>query len=76
MNLQDRKIQLAQSMLRLNDEQIVVSLETLLKKLRFRTIENEFKPMSIQELNDRIQQSEDDFDNGRFISARKLRKKF
>ena len=74
MNLQDRKIKLAQGLLNLNDEQIIESLEKLFKSLRLKSLEKQLKPMTKEELNERIQASEDDFDNGRFISAAELSK--
>ena len=76
MNLQDRKIVLAQSLLRLNDEQIIESIEKLLKSLRWKSLDNDFKPMSALELNRRIEQSEKDFEEGRFITSDNLLKKF
>ena len=67
MDLQTRKINFVQEFLKLQNEELVLRLENLLKK------ESKSKlnivPMSIEEFNDRIDQSLDDSKNGRLTGT-------
>lgn len=65
MDLQSRKIEFVQEFLKLQSEEVISSFEKLLEK-QTASSEKEFEPMSVEELNDRIDQSESDFKNGRF----------
>ena len=76
MNLEARKISFVQEFLRLQNEEIIIGLEKLLHKRKAELIEKEMKPMSIEEFNSNIDQAEDDFKNGRFISASDLKAKY
>ena len=76
MNLEARKISFIQEFLRLQNEEIVIGLEKLLHKRKAELIDMEMKPMSIEQFNNDIDQSEDDFKNGRIISANDLKAKF
>ncbi len=76
MNLETRKISFVQEFLRLQNEEIIVGLEKLLHRHKAELIDKEMKPMSIEEFNNNIDQAEDDFKNGRFISARNLKAKY
>lgn len=75
MNLEARKISFVQEFLRLQNEEIVSGLEKMLHKRKAELIEKEMKPMSIEQFNSDINQSEDDFKNGRIISAKDLKAK-
>lgn len=61
MNLQARKIEFVQEFLKIKNEKIIARFE----KLLFKEKNLDLKPMSVDELNDRIDQSEDDFKNDR-----------
>jgi hypothetical protein len=75
MDLQTRKIAFVQEFLKLQSEEVISQLEKLLKK---KTVGNQddLKPMSFEEFNSRIDQSEDDFKNGRFKSTSELLSKY
>ena len=75
MNIEARKISFVQEFLRLQNEEIVSGLEKMLHKRKAELIEKEMKPMSIEQFNSDINQSEDDFKNGRIISAKDLKAK-
>ncbi|MBD0723652.1 hypothetical protein B6A10_00500 [Flavobacterium sp. L1I52] len=65
MDLQTRKIEFVQEFLKLQSEELITQFENLLKKeTQMRT-----KSMSVIELNSRIDQSEDDFKNGKFKTS-------
>ena len=74
MNTVDRKLRLVQELLRITDEEIIGKLEQLLHSERVKQISKEPEPLTIDELNEQIDQSEMDFKKGRFIEANELLK--
>lgn len=74
MDIQTRKIEFVQSFLKLQSEEIISQFEKLLNKTKKSNPEEEFKPFAIEELNERISKSEDDFENGRFKTQEELEK--
>ena len=75
MDLQSRKIEFVQEFLKLQSEEVVLRLEKLLRKENTSAMEEEFKPMTIDEFNDRIDKSMEDSKNGRIIKATDLKAK-
>ena len=73
MDLQTRKIEFVQKFLKLQSEEIISQFENLLKNKK---ASQSLKPMSISQLNARINQSEDDFKNGKFKSSSELLAKY
>ncbi len=73
MNIEQRKVQLAQSVLRLKDEQLLKKVEQILREER---INAQFVPMTVEELQSRIELSEQEFDQGEFVLASDLLKKY
>ena len=71
MDLQSRKIEFVQAFLKLQSEEVVTQLEKLLKK-ETKKIQPDLKPMTVEELNRRIDQSEDDVRNGRLTESNDL----
>ena len=65
MDLQTRKISFVQEFLSIQSEEVISRLEKYLKKEKMAVEEKTFKPMTIEELNRRIDQSEQDSINGR-----------
>lgn len=77
MDLQTRKIEFIQAFLKLQSEEVIAQFENLLKKKSIQEIEEaHFKPISIEEFNARIDQSEDDFKNGNYKKTSELLKKY
>jgi hypothetical protein len=76
MNLETRKIVFIQEFLKVQSEEVIARLEKLLKTEKSPAEEKLLKPMTAQELNDRIEQSESDFDNDRFKSSSELLAKY
>lgn len=78
MDIQSRKIEFVQAFLKLQSEEVISQLENILRKKSTIDLEldSEFKPMSIEEFNDRIDESENDFKNGRYKSTSELFKKY
>ncbi len=76
MDLQTRKIEFIQEFLKLQSEEAIARLEKLLKKERKATVSKDLKPMTKEELNQRIDQSESDFRNNRFKRTSELLSKY
>ena len=71
MDLQTRKIEFVQEFLKLQSEEVISQFENLLKK---KTLN--FKPMSVEEFNSRIDKSENDFKNGKYKTSADLLGKY
>ncbi|MFA5619332.1 MAG: hypothetical protein WDA08_03405 [Weeksellaceae bacterium] len=76
MDIQTRKIKFVQAFLKLQNEEIISQFEKLLKNAKKSNTEKEFKPFTIEELNERISKSEDDFENGRYKTTSELLSKY
>lgn len=76
MDIQTRKIEFIQSFLKLQSEEVISILEKILKKNQVDETSEDLKPFSIEELNNRIEQSEKDFDNGNFKTTSELLAKY
>lgn len=76
MDLQTRKIEFVQEFLKIQSEELVSQLENLLKNKSNLDDNDFFSPMSIEEFNKRIDQSEDDFKNGRYKNTSQLLEKY
>ena len=75
MDLQTRKIEFVQAFLKLQSEEVVSQFENLLKK-KSQKDESGLKPMSMKELNSRIDKSEKDFKDGKFKTSSQLLEKY
>ncbi len=76
MNLETRKIEFVQEFLKVQSEEVISRLEKILRKENNSADEKIFEPMSEEELNKRIDQSESDFRNNRFKSSSELLAKY
>jgi len=76
MDLQSRKIEFIQEFLKVQSEEIISQLEKILRKDNNETVEQLLEPMTQDELNKRIDQSELDFHNGQFKSNSELLAKY
>ena len=76
MNLEARKIEFVQEFLKLQSEEAISRLEKILRKEKKASEERFFEPMTQDELNKRIDQSESDFRNNRFKSSSELLAKY
>lgn len=76
MNLEARKIEFVKEFLKLQSEEAVSRLENMLRNEEKESDEGAFKPMTRKELNDRIDQSESDFDNNQFKNSSELLAKY
>lgn len=78
MDIQSRKIEFVQAFLKLQSEELISQFENLLKKKSVikSDEQQQFKPMSLKEFNERIDKSESDFKNGRYKTTIELLEKF
>jgi len=78
MDLQTRKIEFVQEFLKLQSEEVISQLENLLKNRNKKDVDEDetFKIISIEEFNNRIDKSEDDFKKGRYKTTSQLLKKY
>tara|TARA_R110001599_G_scaffold18680_3_gene72349 strand:- start:13774 stop:14007 length:234 start_codon:yes stop_codon:yes gene_type:complete len=76
MDLEARKIEFVQEFLKLQSEEAISRLEEILWKERKFIEKRKFKPMTQDQLNKRIEQSESDFQNNRFKSSSELLAKY
>ena len=72
MDIQGRKLEFIQEFLKIQKEDVLTRFENLLKKEKA----VELKPFSIEELNNRIDQSESDFNNNRFKTSSQILAKY
>jgi hypothetical protein len=73
MDLQTRKLEFIKGFLKLTSEESVIKFERLLKKQIQSDFEPDLSPMSVEELNSRIDRSMEDSKNGRLTDSKKLK---
>jgi len=71
MDLQSRKIEFVQEFLKLQSEEAISRLEKLLK-IEKKWDGDGLEPMSVEELNERIDKSMEDSKNGRLTEVNQL----
>lgn len=76
MDLQTRKIEFVQAFLKLQSEEMISQFEKLLRNVKQSESENDFEPFTLEELNERILQSEKDFENNKFKTTAELLSKY
>ncbi|HLR76046.1 MAG TPA: hypothetical protein VK106_00200 [Balneolaceae bacterium] len=75
MDIQTRKIKFVQKFLSIKNEEMLLRFEELLKIAQAEN-KRELKPFTTEELNQRIDQSEKDFENGLYKTTSEILKKF
>ena len=76
MDIQSRKIEFIQEFLKIKNVSTIEQFEKLLKKEQIVESGKAITPMSVIELNNRIDRSEDDFKNGRYKTSDELLAKY
>lgn len=75
MDIETRKIKFIQEFLKVQSEEVISRLEKLLRKENKNSEKVDFKPMTIEEFNERIDKSMEDSKNGRSTKASELKAK-
>lgn len=76
MDIQSRKLEFIQDFLKLQSEEVIAQFEKLLKKAKNIEEENKLEKLTVEELNERISKSEDDFENKKFKTTSELLSKY
>lgn len=76
MDIQSRKLEFIQDFLKLQSEEVIAQFEKLLKKAKNIEEEKKLEKLSVEELNERISKSEDDFENKKFKTTSELLSKY
>lgn len=76
MDIQSRKLEFIKDFLKLQSEEVIAQFEKLLKKAKNIEEENKLEKLTIEELNERISKSEDDFENKKFKTTSELLSKY
>ncbi|MDQ3394359.1 MAG: hypothetical protein M3512_09650 [Bacteroidota bacterium] len=75
MTIQSRKLSLIEEFLKINDEEIISKVESLIKEENYKRYENTQAPMSMDEFRGMIDQAKRDSEEGRIISHQDLKRK-
>jgi hypothetical protein len=75
MNIQARKLVLIEEFLKINDESIIIKLESFLRNEKKISLERNLKPMSLNDFHEMIDQAKKDSDAGNVISHQDLQNK-
>lgn len=73
MDIQARKIEFIQQFLKLQNESSIARLESVLNQEAREQHDKVFKPMTVEDLNKRIDQSMDDSQNNRVYSTDEMK---
>lgn len=76
MNLEARKIEFLKDFLTLQSEEVITQLEKILIKEKNHIVTDSHEPMTIKQLDERINQSELDFNNNNFKNSSSLLAKY
>lgn len=75
MNIQARKLGLIEEFLHINDESLILKLESVIRQEKKLLHERNLKPMTVNDFHEMIDQAKRDSDAGRVISHQELKKK-
>ena len=73
MNLEERKISFVQEFLKLQNEDIVIRLEKILRQRKSELVNDELKPMSMEQYDAEIDQALEDSRKGRMTKVTELK---
>ncbi|MBI1286761.1 MAG: hypothetical protein GC178_04205 [Flavobacteriales bacterium] len=75
MDVAQLKYSIIEKLIRTEDEQLLQKVAELMSSTRARYPESDLKPMTVEELNERLRKAEDDIANGRVYSTDEAKKK-
>jgi hypothetical protein len=75
MTIAEKKIDLISWLSNLQDEDILDQLDTIRKKAVLGNYQKSLSPMTMEELENRVAEAEEDFNAGRIISQEELKKR-
>lgn len=75
MDVARLKYSIIEKLIRTEDEQLLEKVAELMRSVPTPYSENDLKPMTVEELNERLRKAEDDISNGRVYSSDEAKKK-
>jgi hypothetical protein len=75
MNIQARKLGLIEQFLRIEDETLIMKLESFIKQEKMISQERSLKPMLLEDFHEMIYQAKQESDSGQIILHDDLKKK-
>lgn len=75
MDVARLKYSIIEKLIRTEDEQLLEKVAELMRSDPTPYSENDLKPMTVEELNERLRKAEDDISNGRVYSSDEAKKK-
>lgn len=68
MDIQAHKLEFLSEYLRINDEELLLKLSTLLRRERQKRVKGYLQPMTQEELSNKLKKSENDIQEGKVMS--------
>jgi hypothetical protein len=68
MDIQAHKLEFLSEYLRINDEEILLKLSTLLRRERQKRVKGYLQPMTQEELSNKLKKAENDIQEGKVMS--------
>ncbi|MCF8276834.1 MAG: hypothetical protein K9J17_08875 [Flavobacteriales bacterium] len=75
MDVAHLKYSIIERLIRTDDEKLLERVAELMKSVPIPYVESELKPMTVEELNERLQKAEEDIIEGRIYSTEEAKKK-
>lgn len=76
MSIEARKLNLIEQLMHVSNETTLQRVQEILKEERLRAYKDNLQPMSTEELEKKLQQSEQDVQEGKIYSTDEVRKHF
>ncbi len=76
MDIQTRKIKFVQHFLELQNEEVIEEFEKLMESLMPSSSDDKMERLSVEELNDRVAESEMDYERGNYKTSEDLLSKY
>jgi hypothetical protein len=68
MDIQTHKLEFLSEYLRINDEELLLKLSTLLRRERQKRVKGYLQPMTQEELSNKLKKAENDIQEGKIMS--------
>lgn len=75
MNIEARKISLIKEFLKIDNEKIIIAIENFLHQSNSKNLEQNIKPMSLEDFYNEIDKAVEDEKNNRITNVKDLKKK-
>ena len=72
MDIQTHKLEFLSEYLRINDEELLLKLSTLLRRERQKRVKSYLQPMTHEELSNKLKKAENDIQEGKVMSQQDI----